>query len=87
MCPWIWLLMRWDATLGFVTGHILDSLNFKGSAEKSVNENNDSSRVFVGDGQPGDGAAAAVSGEGHTASSQSQEDRKEESLVCCESRC
>lgn len=42
--------------------------------------------VFVGDGQPGDGAAAAVSWERHVASSQSQEDGEEESLVRCESR-
>lgn len=42
--------------------------------------------VFVGDGQPGDGAAAAVSRERHVASSQSQEDGEEESLVRCESR-
>ena len=43
--------------------------------------------MFVGDGQPGDGAAAAVSGERHAASSQSQEDGEEESLVRCESLC
>lgn len=41
--------------------------------------------VFVGDGQRGDGAAASVSGERHAASSQSQEDGEEESLVCRES--
>lgn len=38
-----------------------------------------------GDGQPGDGAAAAVSGERYAASPQSQEEREEESLVYCES--
>lgn len=42
--------------------------------------------VFAGDGQPGDGEAAAVSWERHVASSQSQEDGEEESLVRCESR-
>ena len=41
--------------------------------------------VSAGDGQRGDGAAAAVSGERHAASPQGQEDGEEESVVCCES--
>lgn len=40
--------------------------------------------LFAGDGEPGDGAAAAVSGERNAASPQSQEDGEEEGLVCCE---
>lgn len=41
--------------------------------------------MFLGDGEPGDGAVAAVAGERHAASPQSQEGGEEEGVVRCES--
>lgn len=41
--------------------------------------------MSVGDGEPGDGATAAVAGERHAAWPESQEGREEEGVVRCES--
>lgn len=41
--------------------------------------------MLVGDGEPGDGAAAAIAGERHAAWPQSQEGGEEEGVVRCES--